>query len=73
MRFKGTHFPGLAFLILVCLGFDAVYCYNRPPPRKTIFVPHDHDDSSPQQVHFFSALKSLNASRQKTVQSYSLL
>lgn len=51
MRFKGTHFPGLAFLILVCLGFDAVYCYNRPPPRKTIFVPHDHDDSSPQQVH----------------------
>lgn len=51
MGFKGTHFPGLAFLILVCIGFDAVHCYNRPPPRKTIFVPHDKDDSSPQQVH----------------------
>ncbi|XP_061336384.1 probable purple acid phosphatase 20 [Gastrolobium bilobum] len=49
--------PGLVLLLLlsVIVGFyefDGVYCYNRPPPRKTIFVPHDDDDSnSPQQVH----------------------
>ncbi|MCI09814.1 purple acid phosphatase, partial [Trifolium medium] len=49
----GSHFPGLALSVLViiigCLGFDGVHCYNRPPPRKTIFVSHDGDDSSPQQ------------------------
>ncbi|KAK2364362.1 purple acid phosphatase [Trifolium repens] len=56
MGFKGTHFPCLALSVLViiiigCFGFDTVHCYNRPPPRKTLFVSHDGDDSSPQQVH----------------------
>jgi hypothetical protein len=55
MGFKGTHFPCLALSVLViiiigCFGFDTVHCYNRPPPRKTLFVSHDGDDSSPQQV-----------------------
>ncbi|KAG4396467.1 hypothetical protein GLYMA_19G194000v4 [Glycine max] len=45
--------PG--FMLLLIIGIfelDAVYGYVRPPPRKTLFVPHaDQDSHSPQQVH----------------------
>lgn len=44
--------PG--FMLLLIIGIfelDAVYGYVRPPPRKTLFVPHaDQDSHSPQQV-----------------------
>ncbi|KHN18758.1 Putative purple acid phosphatase 20 [Glycine soja] len=46
--------PGF-LLFLLTIGIfevDAVYGYVRPPPRKTLFVPHANQDShSPQQVH----------------------
>ncbi|CAJ1886099.1 unnamed protein product [Sphenostylis stenocarpa] len=45
----------LGFLFLLIIGifeFDAVYSYNRPPPRQTLFVPNaDQDSQMPQQVH----------------------
>lgn len=47
-------FTLLFSLIIIggCFRFDAVCSYSRPPPRETIFVPHDDGGSaSPQQVH----------------------
>ncbi|MED6171243.1 putative purple acid phosphatase 20 [Stylosanthes scabra] len=44
----------VVLFIGVVLEFNGVVCssYTRPPVRKTIFVPHDDDDSnSPEQVH----------------------
>ncbi|KAL2345214.1 hypothetical protein Fmac_006499 [Flemingia macrophylla] len=46
---------GVAWLLLLTIGIfelDAVYGYVRPPPRKTLFVPHAEEDAdTPQQVH----------------------
>lgn len=49
-HFSNRNLLVLVLIIGICLGFDAVHCYDRPPARKTVFVPHDEDDSAPQQV-----------------------
>lgn len=49
IRMRVTGLIPLLFLFLIA-GFDGVYSYSRPPPRKTIFTPQSDDDSSPQQV-----------------------
>ncbi|XP_050914268.1 probable purple acid phosphatase 20 [Lathyrus oleraceus] len=52
-HFSNRNLLVLVLIIGICLGFDAVHCYDRPPARKTVFVPHDEDDSAPQQVHIY--------------------
>ncbi|XP_028782385.1 probable purple acid phosphatase 20 [Neltuma alba] len=44
---------GMNVLVILIMGLWAggAYAYNRPPPRETLFIPHSHSDSWPQQVH----------------------
>ncbi|KAF5750499.1 hypothetical protein HS088_TW03G00836 [Tripterygium wilfordii] len=42
---------GLLIVSFLALALNAVVSYDRPPPRKDVFVPSADDDTYPEQVH----------------------